>query len=113
MSEENVDFVRNLFEAADGMDKQALLDILPEAVAQAFTDDAVWEEDPGRADRQVWRGHDGICASWRRWVGQWGGVSFGNGEGRGHRGRGFLGGRWEAPRPAGGGQLFTAEPTGR
>jgi ketosteroid isomerase-like protein len=31
----------------------------------------VWEEDPGRADRQIWRGHEGICASWRRWLDQW------------------------------------------
>jgi ketosteroid isomerase-like protein len=71
MSAENVAFVRGLFEGAAGLDKQALLDVLPEAVAQAFTDDAVWEEDPGRADRQVWRGHDGICASWRQWLDQW------------------------------------------
>jgi ketosteroid isomerase-like protein len=76
VSEENVAFVRGLFEGGAGLDKQALLDILPEAVAQAFTDDAVWEEDPGRADRQVWRGHDGICASWRRWLDQWEEYSF-------------------------------------
>jgi ketosteroid isomerase-like protein len=71
MSQANVEFVRNLFEGAAGMDKEALLAILPEAVAQAFTEDAVWMEDPSRADRQVWRGHDGICASWRRWLDQW------------------------------------------
>jgi ketosteroid isomerase-like protein len=76
MSEENVAFVRALFEGAAGMDKRALLDILPEAVAQAFTDDAQWEEDPGRADRQVWRGHDGICASWTQWLDQWDDYSF-------------------------------------
>ncbi|SRR5216684_6278849 len=76
MSEENVAFVRGLFDGAAGLDKQALLDILPEAVAQAFTEDAVWEEDPGRADRQVWRGHDGIMASWRRWLDQWDDYSF-------------------------------------
>ncbi len=76
MSEENVAFVRGLFDGAAGLDKQALLDILPEAVAQAFTEDAVWEEDPGRADRQVWRGHDAIMASWRRWLDQWDDYSF-------------------------------------
>ena len=76
MSEENVDFVRNLFAGADGMDKEALLAVLPIAVAQAFTEDAVWEEDPGRADRQVWRGHDGILASWTRWLDQWEEWSF-------------------------------------
>ena len=71
MSEANVDFVRNLFEGAAGMDKEALLAILPGAVAQAFTEDAEWIEDPSRADQQVWRGHEGICASWRRWLDQW------------------------------------------
>ena len=71
MSAENVAFVRGLFEGAAGMDKQALLEALPEAVPEAFTEDAVWEEDPARADRQVWRGHDGICASWRQWLEQW------------------------------------------
>jgi ketosteroid isomerase-like protein len=76
VSAENVAFVRGLFEGAAGLDKQALLEILPEAVAQAFTDDAVWEEDPGRADRQVWRGHDGIVASWRQWMDQWDEYSF-------------------------------------
>ena len=71
MSQENVAFVRGLFDGATNLDKQALLDILPEAVAQAFTEDAVWEEDPSRADQQIWRGHDGICASWRQWLEQW------------------------------------------
>jgi len=76
MSEDNVAFVRGLFDGAAGLDKQTLLDILPEAVAQAFTEDAVWEEDPGRADQQIWRGHEGICASWRRWLDQWEEYSF-------------------------------------
>lgn len=76
MSEENVTFVRTLFEGAAGLDKAALLQILPDAVAQAFTEDARWEEDPSRADQQVWRGHDGICASWRRWLDQWDEYSF-------------------------------------
>jgi ketosteroid isomerase-like protein len=71
VSEENVAFVRALFEGADSMDREALLALLPEAVPQAFTEDAVWEEDPSRADRQVWRGHEGILASWQRWLDQW------------------------------------------
>jgi ketosteroid isomerase-like protein len=76
MSDENVAFVRGLFEGAAGLDKQALLGILPEAVAQAFTEDAVWEEDPARADQQVWRGHEGILASWMRWLDQWDEYAF-------------------------------------
>ena len=76
MSEDNVAFVRGFFDGAAGLDKQALLDILPEAVPQAFTEDARWEEDPGRADRQVWEGHEGICASFRRWLDQWDDYGF-------------------------------------
>jgi ketosteroid isomerase-like protein len=76
VSEENVAFVRALFDGSDAQDKQALLDILPEAVPQAFTEDARWEEDPDRADQQVWEGHDGICASFRRWLDQWDDYSF-------------------------------------
>jgi ketosteroid isomerase-like protein len=71
VSEENVAFVRALLEGGAHLDKQALLAILPEAVPQAFTEDAVWEEDPGRADRQVCHGHDGILASFKRWLEQW------------------------------------------
>src|SRR5919108_2418452 len=71
MSQENVDFVRGLLDGAVEMDKQAILAALPELVPEAFTEDAEWIEDPQRADRQVWRGHDGICESWRRWLDQW------------------------------------------
>ena len=90
MSEENVAFVRGLFEGADGLDKQALLDILPDAVAQAFTEDAQWEEDPSRADQQIWRGHEGICASWRRWLDQWEDWSFEIGDLEDHGDRIFV-----------------------
>jgi ketosteroid isomerase-like protein len=71
MSQENVEFVRGLLDGAAGLDKQAILAALPQLVAQAFTEDAEWVEDPKRADRHVWRGHDGICESWRRWLDQW------------------------------------------
>jgi ketosteroid isomerase-like protein len=76
MSAENVAFVRGLFEGAAELDKQAILALLPELVPQVFTEDAEWVEDPKRADQHVWRGHDGICESWRRWLDQWGDWSF-------------------------------------
>jgi uncharacterized protein len=71
MSQENVDFVRGLLQGAADMDKETFLAALPEAVAQVFTDDAEWVEDPQRADQQIWRGHEGICESFRRWFDQW------------------------------------------
>jgi ketosteroid isomerase-like protein len=71
MSQENVDFVRGLLQGAADMDKETFLASLPEAVAQVFTDDAEWVEDPQRADQQIWRGHEGICESFRRWFDQW------------------------------------------
>ena len=76
MSQENVDFVRGLLQGAADMDKETLLAALPEAVAQVFTDDAEWVEDPQRADQQIWRGHEGICESWRRWLDQWDEYSY-------------------------------------
>jgi ketosteroid isomerase-like protein len=76
MSEQNVDFVRGLLDGAADLDRQAILNALPEIVAQAFTDDAEWIEDPDRADQQTWRGHDGICESWRRWLEQWDDYTF-------------------------------------
>ena len=90
MSEENVAFVRGLFEGAGDLDKQALLSILPEAVAQAFTEDAVWEEHPDRADQQVWRGHEGILASWMRWLDQWDEYTFEIGDVEDHGDRVFV-----------------------
>ena len=71
MSQQNVDFVSGLLQGASELDKEAILAALPEVVAQAFTEDAEWAEDPQRADQQVWRGHAGICESWRRWLDQW------------------------------------------
>jgi ketosteroid isomerase-like protein len=71
MSQENVDFVQGLLQGAADLDMETILASLPEIVAQTFTDDAEWVEDPQRADQQIWRGHEGICESWRRWFDQW------------------------------------------
>src|SRR3954466_6800871 len=76
MSQENVDFVRALLQGAADLDRETILAALPEIVPQAFTDDAEWVEDPQRADQRIWRGHEGICESWRRWLDQWDEYSF-------------------------------------
>jgi ketosteroid isomerase-like protein len=68
MSQENVAFVEGLFNGLPEMDKQALLDALPEFIAQACDPEIEWVEDPRRADRRVYRGHDGVRESWERWL---------------------------------------------
>ena len=53
------------------MDKQALLPVLPELIAQGCDPDIEWYEDPQRADARVYRGHGGVRESFERWFEQW------------------------------------------
>jgi ketosteroid isomerase-like protein len=71
MSRENVEFVEGLVAGAVDMDKQALLAALPELIAQACDPDIEWVEDPQRADRHVYHGHEAVQQSWERWLEQW------------------------------------------
>jgi len=76
MSQENVEYLKGLFAGAAEMDKQALLDALPELIAQTCDPEMEWVEDPRRADRRVYRGHEGVRESWERWLenfDEWGG----------------------------------------
>jgi ketosteroid isomerase-like protein len=68
MSQENVAFLEALFAGAADLDKQAMLDALPDLVAQTCDPEIEWVEDPQRADRRVYRGHDGVRESWERWL---------------------------------------------
>jgi ketosteroid isomerase-like protein len=68
MSEENVEFLQGLFAGVADMDKQALLDALPDLIAQLCDPDIEWVEDPRRADRRTYRGHEGVRESWERWL---------------------------------------------
>jgi ketosteroid isomerase-like protein len=71
MSRENVEFVEALLAAAGEMDKQAILEALPEVIAQTCAPDIEWIEDPQRLDSQVYRGHQGVLRSWERWLEHW------------------------------------------
>jgi ketosteroid isomerase-like protein len=71
MSQENVEFVKGLMAAGSEMDKQALLAALPEFIEQICDPEIEWIEDPSRADRRVYRGHDGVRESWEQWLDQW------------------------------------------
>jgi ketosteroid isomerase-like protein len=68
MSQENVEFLEGLFAGAADMDKQAMLDALPDLIPQVCDPDIEWVEDPRRADRRVHRGHEGVRESWERWL---------------------------------------------
>jgi ketosteroid isomerase-like protein len=68
MSQENVEFLEGLFAGAADMDKQALLDALPDFIPQMCDPDIEWVEDPRRADRRMYRGHDGVRESFERWL---------------------------------------------
>jgi ketosteroid isomerase-like protein len=76
MSRENVEFVAGIFEAAEDMDKEALLAALPELVPQLCDPDIEWIEDPQRADARTYRGHEGVIESWRQWLDQFGEHGF-------------------------------------
>jgi ketosteroid isomerase-like protein len=71
MSQQNVEFVEALLAGVAGMDKQALLAVLPELVAQTCDPDIEWVEDPQRADHRVYHGHDAVRESWTRWLDEW------------------------------------------
>jgi ketosteroid isomerase-like protein len=71
MSQENVDFVKSMFAASSGMEKQALLAALPEIIEQTCDPEIEWIEDPQRADGRIYRGHEGVRESWEQWLDQW------------------------------------------
>jgi ketosteroid isomerase-like protein len=71
MSQENVEFVKGWFAAAEGMDKQTLLAALPEFVEQTCDPEIEWSEDPQRADARIYRGHEGVRESFEQWLDQW------------------------------------------
>jgi len=71
MSQENLELVKALFAANQGMDKEALLAALPELIAQTCDPDIEWHEAPQRADGRVYRGHSGVRESFERWLDQW------------------------------------------
>jgi len=68
MSQKNVEFLQGLFAAAGDLDKQALLAALPELIAQTCDPEIEWVEDPQRADRRIYHGHEGVRESWERWL---------------------------------------------
>ncbi len=71
MSRANAEFVEALFAGASTMRREELLAALPEIVAQVADPAIEWIEDPARADSHVYRGHEGVLASWRQWLDQW------------------------------------------
>ena len=54
--------------AESDLGKDEILAMLPAVVSYAFEPDVEWVEAPERADGRVWRGHDGVVASFTRWL---------------------------------------------
>jgi ketosteroid isomerase-like protein len=71
VSQENVDFIRNLVVASASMDQEALVAALPDLIPEIADPAIEWVEDPTRADSRIWRGHDGVITSFTKWLEQW------------------------------------------
>jgi ketosteroid isomerase-like protein len=80
VSEANVEFVRGLFAATDGLEKDQLLEALPAMIAEICDPEIEWVETPERLDARTYRGHDGVLAAWTRWLDHWAEYSFELGE---------------------------------
>jgi hypothetical protein len=68
MSQENVEIVRAIYEGAEAMNMEQLLAALPELIRQMCDPEIEWMEDPRRPDSRTYRGHDGVLASFERWL---------------------------------------------
>ena len=68
MSQENVEFLRNLFAGPESADKEALLAALPLMIPEVCDPEIEWVEDPTRADGRTYRGHEGVRDSFTRWL---------------------------------------------
>jgi ketosteroid isomerase-like protein len=68
VSQENLDFLSNLFASAEALDKEALLAALPQMLPEFCDPEVEWIEDRGRADGRVYRGHEGVYASFAQWL---------------------------------------------
>jgi ketosteroid isomerase-like protein len=68
VSQQNVDFLEGLFAGAQSLDKEAVLAALPQMISEICDPEIEWVEDPKRADARIYRGHDGVRASWERWL---------------------------------------------
>jgi ketosteroid isomerase-like protein len=68
VSQQDVELLEALFAGAQSLDKEAMLAALPQLIPEMCDPDVVWVEDPTRADSRTYRGHDGVRASWERWL---------------------------------------------
>lgn len=68
MSQQNVDLLAGLFAGAQSLDKEAVIAALPQMIPEMCDPEIEWVEDPTRADTRTYRGHEGVRASWERWI---------------------------------------------
>ena len=68
MSQENVEFVKGLFDSTGQIGKETLLQALPTLIAEMCDPEIEWIEAPTRADQRVARGHEAVRESFERWL---------------------------------------------
>jgi ketosteroid isomerase-like protein len=68
VSQQDVELLEGLFAGVQNLDKEAVLALLPQMISELCDPEIEWIEDPTRADARVFRGHDGVRASWERWL---------------------------------------------
>ena len=68
MSQENLEVVKGIYAAAEGLDKADLLAALPAMIRELCQEDIEWIEDPTRVDSQTYVGHDGVLKSFEHLI---------------------------------------------
>jgi ketosteroid isomerase-like protein len=68
VSQRDVELLEALFAGAQSLDREAMLAALPQLIPEMCDPEVVWVEDPTRADSRTYRGHEGVRASWERWL---------------------------------------------
>jgi uncharacterized protein len=71
VSSENVEFVRGLLVGTKSVESRALLEALPQVIAQVADPAIEWATDPAHADSAIYHGHEGVLDAWRQWLEQW------------------------------------------
>jgi hypothetical protein len=76
VSAENVEFVRGVYAATEGLPREDLLAALPEMIREGCDPEVEMIETPERVDARTFHGHDGVLECWTRWLDQWDEYSF-------------------------------------
>lgn len=76
MSEENVEVVRRLYAAVEGLGQDDLFRVMPDLIRRVADPEIEWIESPSRIDGRTYRGHDGVRQALEHWLGGFDEYSF-------------------------------------